>query len=55
MGQPRGTPLVFDQQVFVEAMGALAAAIAQASAVGGQVTSNCLLHIILRHSPGEGI
>ena len=38
-GRPRGNnrpPPVFDQQAFVEAMGAIAAAIAQASAAGGQ-------------------
>ena len=38
-GCPRGTgqaPLVFDQQTFVEAVGIVAAAIAQASTTGSQ-------------------
>ena len=35
-GRPRGTPPVFDQQAFVEVMGAAAAAIAQASAADNQ-------------------
>ena len=34
-GRPRGVPLVFDQRAFIEAMGAAAAAIAQAGAAGG--------------------
>ena len=44
-GHPRGTsqtPLVFDQQAFAEAIGAATANIAQASVVGGQVTSDGL-------------
>ena len=41
-GFPRGTPPVFDQQAFVEAMGAAAAAIAQAGVVGGQGGPNNL-------------
>ena len=42
MGRPRGTPPVFDQQAFVEAMGSTAVAIAQASAAGGQGGSSNL-------------
>ena len=35
-GRPRGTPPIFYQQAFIEAMGAAAATIAQAGAVRGQ-------------------
>ena len=49
-GRPRGTPPVCDQQAFVEAMGAAAAAIAQAGAVGGQGGPNNL-HLFLAHHP----
>ena len=35
-GRPRGTPPVFHQQAFIEAMGAAAAAIAQAGAAWGE-------------------
>ena len=44
-GRPRGNrqpPLAFDPQVFMEAMGAVIAIIAQASAVGGQGGSSNL-------------
>ena len=41
-GRPRGTPPVFDQQAFIEAMGAAATSIAQAGAVGGQGGPNNL-------------
>ena len=41
-GCPRGTPPVFDQQAFIEVIGAAAAAIAQAGAVGGQGGPNNL-------------
>ena len=41
-GRPQSTPPEFDQQAFVEAMGAAVAAMAQANAVGGQLTSNNL-------------
>ena len=50
-GRPRGTPPVFDQQAFVEAMGAAAAAIAQAGAVGGQGGSNNLQRFMAHHPP----
>ena len=50
-GRPRGTPLVFDQQAFVEAMGAAAAAIAQAGAVGGQGGPNNLQRFMAHHPP----
>ena len=48
-GRPRGTPLFFDQQVVVEAMGATVAAIAQASAVGGQGGPSNLQRFITQH------
>ena len=35
-GRLRDTPLVFDQQAFIEAMGVVVVAIAQVGAVGGQ-------------------
>ena len=35
-GRPRGTPPVFDQHAFVEAMGSAATTIAQASTAGDQ-------------------
>ena len=41
-GRPRGTPPVFDQQAFIEVMGAAVAAITQASAIGGQGGPNNL-------------
>ena len=42
---------MFDQQAFVEAMGAAAAAIAQASAVGGQGGPSNLQQFIAHHPP----
>ena len=48
-GRPRGTPPVFYQQAFVEAMGAAAAAIAQAGAIGGQGGPNNLQRFIAHH------
>ena len=56
-GRPRGTPPVFDQQAFVEAMGTAAAANAQAAAVGGHGGPNNLQRFIAHHPPvfrGEG-
>ena len=53
-GRPRGSsrpPLGFDQQAFVEAMGATAGAIAQASAIGGQGGSSNLQRFIAQHPP----
>ena len=50
-GRPRGIPPVFYQQAFVEAMGAAAAAIAQAGAVGGQGGPNNLQRFIAHHPP----
>ena len=50
-GRPRGTPPVFYQQAFVEAMGAVASAIAQASAVGGQGGPTNLQRFIAHHPP----
>ena len=50
-GCPRGTPPVFDQQAFVNAMGAAAAAIAQAGAVGGQGGPNNLQWFMAHHPP----
>ena len=44
-------PPGFDQQAFVEAMGATAAAIAQASAVGGQRGPSNLQWFIAHHPP----
>ena len=41
-GCPRGTPPVFYQQAFIEAMGAAAAAMAQASVARGQGGQNNL-------------
>ena len=41
-GWPQGTPPVFDQHAFIEAMDAAAVAIAQTSAVGGQGGSSNL-------------
>ena len=64
-GRPRGTgqappafyqPPTFDQQAFVEAVGVVAATIAQASIAGSQgvlVTSKDLERTTLRHSQGE--
>ena len=60
-GRPRGTgqaPPVFDQQAFVEAVGIVAAAIAQAEYQVVRevlVTSRGLGRIILRHSKGGEI
>ena len=60
-GRPRGigqAPPVFDQQVFTEAVGITAVAIAQASMAGRQEGPSNLQrlgHIILRHSQGEEI
>ena len=59
-GRPRGNsrpPLVFDQQAFVEAMGAAAATITQVSAVGGQGGPSTLQRFMTHHPPtfiGEG-
>ena len=50
-GRPRGTPPVFYQQAFVEAMGAAAAAIAQAGAIGGHGGLNNLQRFIAHHPP----
>ena len=50
-GRPRGTPPVLDQQAFVEAIGAAAAAIAQAGAVGGQGRPNNLQRFMAHHPP----
>ena len=49
-GRPRDTPPVFYQQAFVEAMGAAAAAIAQAGVVGEQGGPNNLQRFIT-HPP----
>ena len=56
-GLPRGTPLIFYQQTFVEAMSAAVAAIAQAGAVGGWGGPNNLQRFMAHHPPvfrGEG-
>ena len=50
-GRPRGTPLVFDQQAFIEAMGATVAAIAQAGTTGGQGGQNKLQRFMEHHPP----
>ena len=50
-GRPQGTPPVFDQQPFIEAMGAAAAAIAQAGAVEGQGGPNNLQRFMSHHPP----
>ena len=50
-GRPRGTPPVFDKHAFLEAMGAVAAAIAQAGAVGGQGGQNNLQRFMAHHPP----
>ena len=53
-GRPRGTgrtPLVFDKQAFVEAVGIVAAAIAQASAAGSQGGSSNLWRFRAHHPP----
>ena len=52
--RPRGNSQpspVFDQQAFVEAMGATAAAIAQASTAGGQGGPNNLQRFMAYHPP----
>ena len=59
-GRPRGAsqaPPVFDQQAFVEAVGVVAAAIAQASAAGIQGGPSNLQRFKSHHPPtftGEG-
>ena len=53
-GRPRGTgqtPLVFDQQAFVEAVGIAAAAIAQASVAGSQGGPSNLQRFRAHHPP----
>ena len=50
-GRRRGTPPVFYQQAFVEAMGVAAAAIAQAGAVRGQGGPNNLQKFMAHHPP----
>ena len=50
-GRPRGTPPVFYQRAFVEAMGTVGAANAQAGAVGGQGGPNNLQRFIAHHPP----
>ena len=53
-GRPRGigqTPLVFYQQAFVEAVGIVVAAIAQASAAGSQGGSSNLQRLRAHHPP----
>ena len=53
-GRPRGTgqaPPVFDQQVFAEAVGIAAAAIAQTSAAGGQGGLSNLQRFRSHHPP----
>ena len=59
-GRPRGAsqaPPVFDQQAFVEAVGVIAATIAQASAAGSQGGPSNLQRFKSHHPPtftGEG-
>ena len=48
---PRDTPPVFDQQTFVEAMGAAAIAIVRASAAWGQGGPSNLQLFIAHHPP----
>ena len=53
-GRPRGTgqaPPVFDQQVFVEAVGIAAATIAQASVAGSQGGPNNIQRFRAHHPP----
>ena len=50
-GRPRSTSPVFDQQAFVEAMGVVAAAIAQSSVVGIQGGPSNLQRFIAHHPP----
>ena len=53
-GRPRGSsrpPPGFDQQAFVEVMGAAFTTIAQASATGGQGGSSDLQRFIAHHPP----
>ena len=53
-GRPRGAsqaPLVFDQQAFAEAVGIVAAAIAQASAEGSQGGPSNLQRFRAHHPP----
>ena len=47
----QGTPPVFDQQAFIEAMGDATTAIAQAGAVGGQGGQNNLQRFMAHHPP----
>ena len=59
-GRPRGDgrpPPVFDQQAFIEAMGAAIATTAQANAARGQGSANNLQRFKAHHPPtftGEG-
>ena len=56
-GHPWGRsqpPLGFDQQAFVEAMGAAFTTIAQASAAGGQGGPSDLQRFIAHHPPSFG-
>ena len=53
-GRLRGTPPFFDQQAFVEAMGAIATAIAQASTARGQGEPNNLQRFMAYHPPAFG-
>ena len=50
-GRLRGTPPVFDQQAFIEAMGATAATIAQAGEARGQGGQNNLQRFMAYHPP----
>ena len=50
-GRRRGTPPVFYQQAFIEAMGAAAASIAQAGAAEGQGGQNNLQRFMEHHPP----
>ena len=53
-GHPRGTgqaPLAFDQQAFIEAVGIVVAAIAQACAIVSQGRSNDLQRLGAHHPP----
>ena len=50
-GHPRSTPPVSDQQAFVEAMGAIAAAMTQANSAGSQGGPSNLQRFIAHHPP----
>ena len=53
-GRPRGAsqePPVFDKQAFIEAVGIVATAIAQASATGGQGGPSDLQRFMAHHPP----